>query len=446
MTHTKQAGQTVGRLFARYVSRNILGMLGISCYIIVDTFFISVASGADGITVLNLCLPIYNLIYGIGAMLGTGAAIRYAVGRSGGDRDADTYFFTGCFWAVLIGAAFTLCGALIPMPILRLMGADDAIAAMGVPYLRTFMLFTPFFMLNYIVSSFVRNDGAPSLAMLGTLAGSMFNLLFDYILMFPLGLGLFGAALATAFSPVASLLVCGIHFLRPGCSVGLVPGWPRLRRVLRCCRVGVAAFVGEFSSGVITTVFNFLLLALAGNVGVAAYGITANLALVATAIFNGVAQGSQPIISDCYGRGEKARVRTVLRLGLVTALAIAVVMDAAVFLGTGPIVAAFNSEGSAAMTAYATPGIRLYFLGFLFAGLNTVLAGYLSATDQAGPAMAVSLARGLVLIVGCALLLSRLWGVTGVWLAFPAAEALTLLLGVGLMLRRKTRHAKSASR
>lgn len=135
--------------------------------------------------------------------------------------------------------------------------------------------------------------------------------------------------------------------------------------------------MGEISSGVITTVFNFLILGLVGNIGVAAYGVIANFALVAMAIFNGVSQGAQPIVSDCYGKGDVKSVRKVRNLGLVTALGIAVVLVGAVYGFTDSLVSLFNSEHSAELAAYAHTGMRLYFIGFLFAGINIVGAGFL---------------------------------------------------------------------
>ena len=171
--------------FIKYVSQNMLGMLGMSCYILADTYFISKAVGSDGITALNLVLPIYNLIFAIGAMIGVGSAIRFVVERNQKKKDAESYFFHALLCSTLISIVFI---------------------AVGKSYTRIFMLFTPFFMWNYICNAFVRNDGGPSIAMSATLFSSLFNIVFDYILMFPLGLSMAGAALATAFSPLRGIL------------------------------------------------------------------------------------------------------------------------------------------------------------------------------------------------------------------------------------------------
>lgn len=128
----------------------------------------------------------------------------------------------------------------------------------------------------------------------GAIAGSLFNIVFDYIFMFPMGLGLSGAALATAFSPAVTMTICSTHFLSKKNQVEFQWKRPSIRHLVSCCQLGISAFVGELSSAIITIIFNMLILDIAGNVGIAAYGVIANLSLVVMSIFNGLAQGAQP--------------------------------------------------------------------------------------------------------------------------------------------------------
>lgn len=186
--------------------------------------------------------------------------------------------------------------------------------------------------------------------------------------------------------------------------------------------------MGEISGAVTTLVFNFLLLNLGGNVTVAAYGVIANVALVATALFNGVSQGLQPLASAAHGAANREEEAWLLRRCLQIAAALAVVLVAVVLLLAEPLVAVFNSEGSAQLAAYAVPGIRLYFLGFLLACFNIVRAGYFGAVGMGRESAVIALSRGVVSIVLFAVLLAALWGVTGVWLAFPVSEGFTLLI------------------
>lgn len=425
--------------FFKYVSQNIFGLLGTSCYILADTYFIAQAAGTDGVTLLNLCLPIYNLIFAFGSMIGLGAATRYAILRAQGDARAQRYFSNAIFSVCILAVPFMLVGIFRPDGLLRLMGGDADIVALGMNYARIFLMFTPFFMCNYVVASFVRNDGDPSLAMVATLSGSLFNVVFDYIFIFPMGLGLPGAALATAISPILSIAVCSAHFIKKSNTITFVRKALSIRLLAQSCQLGISGFVGELSSGVTTTVFNFLLLRLAGNVAVAAYGVVANFALVATAIFNGVAQGAQPLVSQCYGKNEMAGARKLLLLGCGTALGLAALLYGVVFGYTDALTALFNSENSALMAEFAHSGMRIYFVGYFFAGCNIVAAGYLGAVNRPAEASITSLCRGMVAIVVCSLVLSALFGMNGVWAAFPVSEAITLALTVFLLKRKAGR-------
>jgi len=423
---------SLSRLFARYVSLNILGMLGISCYVIADTFFIALASGADGITVLNLCLPIYNLIYALGAMIGIGSAIRYVTDNRDGHRD-DRIFFNALIWSLLIGTILGSAGFLNAASILELMGGDAGIVALGIPYLQYFIPFMPFFMINYAVPAFIRNDGAPGLAMGATLASCLFNIVFDYIFMFPLGMGIAGAALATGLAPIVSILCCSVHFFGKTNHIRFVPCLPNPKLLFRSCQVGVSSFVGEIAAGITTATFNFLILDLAGNIGVAAYGVIANFAIVGTAIFNGLAQGTQPLVSLYYAENNRPLIRWLYVMGVGTGLTIASLLYAAVLGFTPELVALFNSEQSAELAALAFTGMHIYFIGFFFSSLNIFLASSMSAENRPFPAAVISVSRGIITIILCAVILAHFFGMTGIWAAYPVCEALTLILGLACM-------------
>ena len=421
---------SITKQFAKYVSQNILGTLGVSCYIIVDTFFIARAAGANGITVLNMALPVYNLIFAIGAMIGIGSATRFAILRAQQDKSADRYFSNALIWILIISILFVLAGIFAPDKVLLLMGADREIMQLGISYFRIFLLFTPFFMANYVFTAFVRNDSDPTLAMVATVASSLFNVVFDYIFMFPMKMGLAGAALATAVSPIVSMLICSLHFRKKINTIPFKVQIPSLSLLVKAGQLGMPAFISEFSSGLTIMVFNFLILGIAGNIGIAAYGVVANFAQVALAVFNGIAQGSQPLISKYYGMGREKDTKKLLWLGAGTAFTVAILVYLTVFRFTEPLVALFNSEQSAEMAAYAFRGMRLYFIGFIFAGVNIVGAGYLSATEHAVGSFVTAILRGVVLIVFFAVVLALLFGFDGVWLSFGAAEAVTAVVTV----------------
>lgn len=414
--------------FYKYVSQNILGMIGFSCYVLADSYFISVAKGADGLTALNLVMPLYSIIFSVGEMIGVGSAIRYAIGKIKKDADADKYFWNSLIWCVMSSVIFVFAGVFFSADIMRVLGADEHIVAVGNNYTKIFMCFAPMFMCNYVANAFVRNDSAPEIAMLATLFSSLFNIVFDYILMFPMKLGMEGAALATALSPVIGMAICCIHFFSKKSTIRIRVCRPSVKLLVSGCQLGVSAFVGEMSSAVITLAYNFVILGIAGNIGVAAYGVVANIAIVTTAAFNGIAQGSQPLISKCFGKGDREGCLQLKKMGYITAFVLAGIMYCILFTFSKEFVAIFNSEGSEMMAVYADMGVKLYFTGIFFAGLNIVGSGVFSATQEAVKAAVVSVARGFVFILGFVFLLSYLFEMTGVWLAYAAAEGATCVL------------------
>ena len=415
----------------------IISMLITNIYNMADTFFVSQigtsASGAVGV-IFSAMAIIQAISFMIG--MGSGTHVSQALG-AGNKKKADTYASTAFFTAFIAGIILAFFSLTHIDFIVRFLGSTETIAPYAKDYATYIFYAMPFMMCSFVMNNLLRFEGLTMYGMVGITTGGILNMVLDPILIFALNMGTAGAALATAVSPVLSIAICSRHFFKKSSTVHLVRQLPSPKLLAQSCQLGVSGFVGEMSSGVTTTVFNLLLLRLAGNVAVAAYGVVANYALVATAIFNGVAQGAQPLVSRCYGKNDAAGTRKLLLLGSGTALALAAALYAVLFGFTGPIVAVFNSENSALMTQYAFSGMRIYFLGYFFAGFNIVAAGYLGAVDRPAEASATSLSRGIVAIVACSLVLSALFGMNGVWAAFPASEAITACLTLFLLKRKK---------
>ena len=425
--------QNLNRTFARYMSLNILGMLGMSGYILADTFFVSSRLGSDGLAALNLAISVFGFINGLGMMLGIGGATRYAICKAReDDREANASFTLSLVAGIGAGVVLVAFGLLFSRPLAGLLGAEDRILPMCAVYLRTAFLFAPFFILNHILVAFVRNDGSPKLAMTAMLVGSLSNIVLDYLFLYPLNMGIFGAALATGTAPIIGIAISSIHIFSGRSRFKAVPTGLSLRKMAAVAGLGIAAFINEFSSGITLVVFNLLVMHAAGTIGVAAYGVVANLALVVLSVFTGIAQGSQPLLSHAYGMQDLSVVRRVYHMALLLASALGLLALGAALLFPAQLVSLFNSEGNAALQAIAEPGLKLYFIGFLFVGFNFVSAALLGATEQAGASFRVSFFRGCLGIVPAACLFAFLFGMTGIWLAFPAVELVTLFLSVRL--------------
>ena len=409
-------------VYLKYILQSVAGMLGLSAYILADTFFISVKSGPDGLAILNIILPVYGLIYGLGSMIGLGSATRFGLYRTDNASDS-SYFSNSIEWNLIISIPFVISGVFFPERILSLLGSDQYLAGLGKNYLRVILLASPLFMCNYSFTAFSRNSDAAFIAMVASFAGSLFNIIFDYVFMFVMDLGFTGAAIATALSPAVTMAVCSIQYIRGNDAMEFRLIRPSAKHLKASCALGVSAFTGEMSSAVITLLFNAILLHLAGNTGVAAYGIIANISAVAMAVFNGVAQGSQPLISRSYREGDKHQVHLYLLYSIAICLILESLIIFLVFAFTDRIIGLFSREGDYEFIGYAYSGLRLYFLGFIAAGINTAVISYFSAVNKAVPAAVGSALRGFISISICALLLSAVFGIYGLWLSFLCSES-----------------------
>ena len=433
------------REYTRYVTLQVLGMLGLSVYILADTFFIARWLGAGGLAALNIALPIFSIINGLALMLGMGGGARFMLRKSCGEYGEACQVFTR---TVRIAAGFAglimLLGLVRAREIASFLGADAEIIGMTTVYLRTVMLCAPLFTANHVLLSFLRNDGAPKLAMTAMLTGSFANIILDWLMIYVLRWGMFGAAFATCLSPVISIGVTLPHLLQGKNTFHLYRTEFSSRQCSFIMTTGGSALIAELSNGVVIFVFNMLMQRFAGNCGVAAYGIIANIALVVVSVFTGVSQGMQPLVSRSHGKGKTASARRILWFGIGTVAVLFVLLYAGIVLLADPITSVFNSENDPVLQELAVRGMRLYFIGALGAGLNIVTAVYLSCREHVVPANVLSLLRGLFVIVPAAVVLAVVFHVTGVWLAFPVTEGLCAVGSVACILyfRQKDKDAE----
>ena len=423
--------------FSKYVSLNILGMIGVSFYILADTYYIAKALGATGIAALNFAIPVFSIILGIGLMIGIGGAARFGILKSRNKhKEAEAVFAGALKLGTLAGLLFAVLGLFGSKALSSILGADAVTLPLTHAYMATIMVFAPFFILNNTVLAFVRNDNNPRLAMLAMIGGSVSNVILDYIFLFPLKMGMFGAAFATSLAPIISLGILSIHFAKKKSRPAILKHKLTRLAIKDILNLGSSTFIMEVSSAVVLTTFNLLILGLEGNKGVAAYGIVANIAFVAVAIFTGLGQGVQPLISKYYGLKDRKTVRRVNRYALLTAGFIAALIYLGTFFNSEALIGLFNNENDPVILRLADSGTKIYFLGFFFVGINIVTAMILSATEKGRAAFVLSVLRGLAVIVPMAILLSSLWGMTGIWSSFVLSEL--IVAGFALYLTTAT--------
>ncbi len=429
------------KLFLKYSSLNVLGMVGISCYILADTYFVSKGLGTYGLSALNLAIPVFSLINGLGLMLGMGSATKYGIFKSQNKTESGNKVYSQTMMtALFLGVLIILAGIFFAGNISSLIGADENTFDMTKTYLQVLMIFSPAFLFNSITLAFVRNDGDPRLSMFAMLTGSFSNIILDYVFIFPLNMGIFGAILATGMAPIISLLVLSTHFLRRKNNFRLVKTKINMDTEKEVFLMGLPSMITELSSGIVILIFNILILNIEGNVGVAAYGVIANISLVVIAMFTGMSQGVQPLLSDSYGRGNKKNVNTFLKYAVVSAIFIGIAAYIVLFIWAEPISNIFNSENNERLTEIAVGGMKIYFTGAVFAGLNIVLSLFFTSTENPLPAHVITLLRGFFVIVPMSFILSYVLKMTGIWLVFPVTEIIVSLVAFMLYLKNRKKY------
>lgn len=422
-------------LFIKYVSLNVLGMIGLSCYILADTFFVARGIGSDGLTALNIAIPIFNFVNGIGLMLGMGSATKYAILKAQNkNNEANIMFTNSLIYIFIIAVLFIILSIFFTSSIAYIFGARDNIHAMTNIYIKMILLFSPMFMLNNVLLGFVRNDNHPKLAMIAMLMGSLFNIVFDYIFIFPFNMGIFGAVLATVFSPVVSILILSALFIKKKNTFFIVKPNISFRKFFEISSLGVSFLVTEVSSGLVILAFNIIILNIAGNIGVAAYGITANIALVIIAIFTGMGQGIQPIISINYN--NEYNINKIYKYAIILSSSISIFVYIITYVFANEITSVFNRDNVEELQKISVNGLRIYFTAFIFVGYNIITCVYFSAKDKSKQAFIISILRGFIFIVPSIFILSSIFNMTGVWMSFPAAEILTSIFSFLLFINK----------
>ena len=424
--------------FSKYVPLSVMGMVGLSCYILADTFFVAKGIGTNGLAALNLAIPIYSFLHGSGLMIGMGGSTKYSIQKSRGEHESANRTFTNAVYlAGVFSALFVIMGIFFSGTIIACLGADQAVFTMSKTYLQVILLFAPVFLLNNVRLCFVRNDEAPHLAMAGMIVGSLSNVVLDWVFIFPCGMGIFGAVLATGLAPVFSILVLSPHLICRKNQFHFIRCKADCRLLREELSLGIPSLVGEMSSGIVMIVFNLIIMRLAGNVGVAAYGVIANLSLVVISVYTGIAQGIQPLVSRNFGVGNSGNIRIILQYAMTIMVIFSTVAYTLVFFKAPEIAGIFNREQNSLLQEIAVTGLKLYFIACPFAGFNIIISIYFTSTAKPGPAHIISVLRGFCIIIPMAFLLAWLGGINGVWCAFPATELLVAAFGIWQLIVTK---------
>ena len=430
---------SAGKIFWRYAAPQALGLLVNSAYAIVDGVFIGARLGAPALAAAGVAVPALELLIALSMAATSGAGVVISTRFANDDRQgAVCAFNTSMALQGAIGLAIIVLSNLFMDALVRFLGAPPEIRAATATYLRYILSLSPFLLYSYMLGGLARNDGRPGLAAAALTFGSVANILLDYVFMYPLNMGIAGAALATGIGPAVSVLILLPHFLTE--KKGVLR-FQRTRLSLadarRILKLGVPSFVLEFSIGTVTFVMNYGIVRYGyGAEGLAVYLIVGYLALLVLTLFYGMAEGLQPAFSYLCASGDKKKLSALLRYGV------------GVFLGTGLVsyllILFFSihfyrmfTPGAEPTALFAAEKSAPYFSGFICAGFNILAISYYQATSATGRSLLLATLRGLVLPALLVAFLPYALGAERLWFCHSLAEITTMAICVIIALAKR---------
>ncbi|MDE6508118.1 MAG: MATE family efflux transporter [Alistipes sp.] len=430
--------ERAGRLFRRFFVPTLFGMLSISAVTVADGIFVGRGVGSDGIAAINICIPLLMIFTGFGLMVGAGcsvvASIHLACRKVKAARLNVTQALLFVTLVTVLASAFILGFA---RPVASWLGASEHLLPAAVDYLWGFVPALTFQMWISVGLFIVRLDGAPRLAMWCSVVSALVNTILDWWFVFPLGWGVFGAALASSLGMFTGGAIVAVYLSRHARTLRFCPlkaSRKSLRLSLRNigyqCRIGSSALLGEATMAMLMFVGNLVFMHYLGDDGVGAFGIACYYTPFVFMIGNAVAQSAQPIVSFNFGAARFDRVAAAQRVALLTAVACGAVVAAA-FVGVPQALVGLFLPLDNTAAQIAVEGFPLFAAGFVCFVVNLAAIGYYQSLERVRPATVFALLRGFFFLVPAFIFLSRLFGTPGIWLAMPFSETLaSLAIGV----------------
>ena len=418
----------------RYIFPAMGGLFVTYLYNVVDGIFVGRGVGSAALGAVNIGVPFITFAVAIAAMfpMGGGTVVAIRMGRE--DKEGANHAFMTAFLLTLLASLLlTLIGMAFSRQIVDLSGGrtlSHTMRDMAADYLFYYCTFSVPMLMSTCLSVFVRNDGSPALSFVGMCVGAGANIFLDWLFIFPMKMGVVGAAIASGLGQVFSVAVLLSHFVRKRGSL-------RFRRfpvsgalIGKICKRGVPEAASQLTTPVTALCYNLMLARLVGDIGVSTFSVLSFIYSLVNAILSGTAQGLQPLWGLCYGEQDADGMNLYFRWGIRINAILSVVIYVLLFLFAEPVIQIFNRDPELVQNASAA--LSLFGLSFIPMALNLIYTAFLYSTKRTLQADAISLSRGVVLKAAAIFCMPVLFGIDVIWLAPFAAELLTLVLALVL--------------
>lgn len=417
----------VGSLFVTYL------------YNVMDGIFVGQGVGSAALGAVNIGVPFITFAVAIVAMFPMGGATIIAIRMGRDDKDgANNAFMTALTLTVLTAVILTVVGTVFSQQIVDLSGArklGEEMRRMSADYLFYYSAFSLPMLMSNCLSVFVRNDGSPTLSFVGMCAGAVSNIFLDWLFIFPLQMGVIGAAVASGLGQIVSLLVLLSHFIRKHGNL-------RIRRftiqpvlIRKICKRGAPEAVTQLTTPVTALCYNLVLAGLVGDIGVSTYSVLSFIYSLANAVLSGVAQGLQPLWGNSYGKQDTKEINDYFRFGMAINLMLSVLVSAVLILFDEPAIRIFSQDME--LINAASKALPVFALSFIPMALNLVYTSLLYSTKRTKQSDIIAICRGIVIKAIAIFCIPIIFGSNTIWAAPLVAEMITFAIAV--ILTRKTK-------
>lgn len=421
-----------GKTLCRYIFPSIGGLCVTYLYNIVDGIFVGRGVGAVALGAVNVGVPYITAMVALAAMFPMGGGTVVAIRMGRGDKEgANRAFMTALVLTVLMSVCLMAIGMFFTRRIVLLCGSSklsEEMLDMATEYLFYYVAFCIPMLMSTCLSVFVRNDGSPSLAFWGMCAGAAANIFLDWLFIFPLKMGIIGAALASGLGQIVSFVMLLFHFIRKrgDLCIGRFEIQPAL--IGKVCMRGVPEAVSQMNTPVTALCYNLVLARLIGDIGVSTFSVLSFIFSLANAILSGVAQGLQPLWGQHYGKRDACGIRFYFRWGMIINLVLAAVIYTALVVFDEKVIEIFNRDPELVETA--CKALPVFALSFIPMAANLIYTSVFFSTKRTVQADMIAISRGIVVKAFCICLTPVILGAGAVWTAALFSEIITLIIAL----------------
>ena len=419
------------RTFLRYVIPSVLSFALSGVYSIVDGYFVGNSLGDMGLSAINIAYPIVAVIQSIGTGIGMGGAIHYSISKAEGKEKQSWHYIAGSMHLMLIaGILMTVIFTIFASPVLRALGADGQLLSYAEEYIVIIALGSILQVAGTGFVPFIRNHGGSVYAMMSMIAGFITNIILDYIFVWIFSLGMAGAAWATIIGQGVTMLIALVYLIRSRIITFSLSGASFGSVFISIIRTGIAPFGLAMSPNIALVIINRFSMSYGGEPAVAVYACIAYVICIVYLIFQSIGDGSQPLLSEYYGKAEYGSLFYTRRIGYIFSVILAIAGCGILYAMKDYLGLLFGS--SPEVNEEAARIIPIFLLSVPFVAISRITTAGFYAMDKSILSYIVTFAEPVLMLVIFLVLPQLFGGQMMIWWETVAARILTALIALSL--------------